>query len=208
MSELVFLREDPELVWVDKPAGLLSVRGLGPENQDCVVARVADRFDWVREVHRLDQATSGILVLALNPQAHRELCRQFRERETEKEYEAVVDGSVGADSGIIDLPIRLDVDNRPRQIVDHEQGKQAETHFEVLDRDQETTRLRLVPVTGRSHQLRLHLASIGHPILGDDLYADEQVRMLADRLLLHATRLTVHHPSTGECITVESACPF
>jgi len=209
MNSLDILRHDESLIWVDKPSGLLSVPGLGSENQDCVVRRAAVEFDWVREVHRLDQATSGVMLLALNPSAHREMMRQFRERETGKGYEAIVFGVVEADEGLIDEPIRADIDDRPRQIVDYEYGKSAQTLYEVVKRyDNGTTRLALTPLTGRTHQLRLHLATIGHPILGDDLYAPEDVAAMVSRLLLHAAWLEVMHPDTNQEIRVEALYPF
>lgn len=219
------------MVWIDKPTGMLSVPGLGDANQDCVVRRVAQRIgDWVREAHRLDQDTSGVMVLARDRRTHSELMRQFREREVRKRYEAVVLGRVDQQRGRIELPIRLDPDRRPRQVVDHRHGKAATTIYSVLGRAflpaaepggsaVMVTRLRLVPLTGRTHQLRVHLAAIGFPILGDDLYATPEALRLADRLMLHATRLEVVDPAAAaEAIGLDSddrprlvvdcPCPF
>ncbi|MFG0328287.1 MAG: RluA family pseudouridine synthase [Phycisphaerales bacterium] len=205
---LEILYATTRLVWINKPAGLLSVPGKGADKADCVVARVAARFGWARETHRLDQETSGVMLVALDPDAHRMLSRQFRERGPEKEYEAIVAGRMEAEEGTIDLPMRADIERRPIQIIDHEHGKAALTRWEVIDRESERTRLRLRPHTGRSHQLRVHLAALGHPILGDSLYADEDARVAADRMLLHATRLVVTDPGDGERVAVDSPAPF
>lgn len=200
---------DAHLACVDKPSGLLSVPGRGEAKRDCVVARLAERFGWAREAHRLDLDTSGLMIVALDPAAHRDLCRQFRDRTIEKRYEAVVFGHPAVDSGVIDLPMRADIDRRPRQIVDHVRGRRAVTRFEVIERRRDgCARLALVPETGRSHQLRVHLASVEHPILGDDLYAPPEISALAPRLLLHATRLAFDHPAGGERLALESCCPF
>ncbi|MCA9289728.1 MAG: RluA family pseudouridine synthase [Phycisphaerales bacterium] len=199
---------DDRLVVVDKPSGVLSVPGIGPEKQDCLVARVAAAIPGARIVHRLDRDTSGVIILARDAAAHRELSRQFQDREVRKAYVAVVDGVVEADSGTIDLPMRKDLDDAPRQIIDHEHGRHAITHWSVLERGADRTRLDLRPVTGRSHQLRLHMKVIGHPILGDDLYADPTARAKADRLLLHALWLWFVHPETAAPVTVEAPAPF
>lgn len=200
---------DAHLACVDKPSGLLSVPGRGEAKRDCVVARLAERFGWAREAHRLDFDTSGLMIVALDPAAHRDLCRQFRDRTVEKRYEAVVFGHPAVDCGVIDLPLRADIDRRPRQIVDHVRGRRAVTRFDVIDRRRDgCARLALVPETGRSHQLRVHLASVEHPILGDDLYAPPEIGALAPRLLLHATRLAFDHPARGERLALESCCPF
>lgn len=210
--DIPILYEESWAVWIDKPPGLLSVPGLGPGHEDCVVSRVSARNPggWCREAHRLDQATSGVMLVALEPGAHRSLMRQFRQRGlVEKEYEAVVLGFMKANAGVIRLPIRADIDNRPRQIVDDEHGKDSVTNWEVIDRDEDRgwTRLRLVPETGRTHQLRVHLASIGHPIVGDDLYGG--VVEESERLMLHATRLVVRDVNDeGHRIDVRSKCPF
>ncbi len=200
---------DAHLACVEKPSGLLSVPGRGEAKRDCVVTRLAERYGWAREAHRLDLDTSGLMIVALDPDSHRDLCRQFRDRTVEKRYEAVVFGHPRSDGGVIDLPMRSDIHRRPRQIVDHVHGRSAVTRYEVLERRCDgCARLALVPETGRSHQLRLHLASVEHPILGDDLYAPPHVRALAPRLLLHASRIAFDHPHRGERLAFESACPF
>jgi tRNA pseudouridine32 synthase/23S rRNA pseudouridine746 synthase len=202
------LYQDECIVAIDKPAGLLSVPGKGPEKADCVASRVASMHAGARIVHRLDQATSGVLVMALDAESHRRLGRQFEQREVGKVYIAVVAGRVTDDAGEIDLPMRTDIDNRPHQIIDFEHGKSALTRYRVTRREEDRTRLELRPVTGRSHQLRVHLRAIGHPVLGDDLYAPPEARAMADRLLLHAAVLEITHPTRGERITFTAPCPF
>lgn len=208
------LRMDERLVWVNKPSGLLSVPGLGEWNQESVVTRLArEQGGWFKEAHRLDRDTSGVMLAARDADAHREMSRQFREREVEKRYVAVVAGHPKEERGRIDLPMRLDVDRRPWQIVDLKEGKPSVTEYEVLKcgRDAEGREIALVgltPFTGRTHQLRVHLAAIGHAILGDDLYASEEVLRMSERLLLHAEMLTVTHPTTKERVRVESASGF
>lgn len=209
MDDLAVIFADRRLACVVKPAGLLSVPGRGESKRDCVVTRLIERFGWAREAHRLDMDTSGLMIAALDPESHRRLCRLFRLRRVEKEYEAVVSGHPAEDRGEIDLPMRADISRRPRQIIDHQEGRHALTRYEVLERGADgCARLRLAPLTGRSHQLRLHLASVGHPILGDDLYAPPEVLAMASRLLLHATRLALDHPATGERLEFISPCPF
>ena len=202
------LYSDRELAFVDKPSGLLSVPGKGEAKRDSVVARLADRFGWAREAHRLDMDTSGLMVVALSPDSHRDLCRQFRDRTVIKQYEAVVWGVLRDNAGEIQLPLRADIANRPRQVVDHVAGKAALSRYEVIERFDDRTRVRLTPTTGRSHQLRVHLASVGHPVLGDDLYATTEALAMSSRLLLHATRLGVAHPLTGARLEFASSCPF
>ena len=209
MDPLRILQFDDSVIWVDKPSGLLSVPGKGLAGADCAVGRLAAEFGWVREAHRLDMDTSGVMVLARTAEVHRALCRQFRERVPRKRYETLVAGHPAAHRGRIELPMRLDVARRPLQIVDFEQGKPALTGWEVLERRADgTTRMVIEPLTGRSHQIRLHLASIGHPILGDDLYAPEPARSLRDRLCLHATYLEIEHPVTRRRTAMSSPCPF
>jgi tRNA pseudouridine32 synthase / 23S rRNA pseudouridine746 synthase len=178
---LKVIYKDERLLVIDKPVGLLSVPGIGPEKVDSVATRAAKEHPeggGARIVHRLDRDTSGVMILALDAEAHRELSRQFHDRETVKKYIAIVDGLVKEDAGRIDLPMRKDMDprNAPRQVIDHAEGRRAVTDWWVVARLSEPaeaprTRLLLSPLTGRSHQLRLHLKMIGHPILGDDLYA-------------------------------------
>ena len=199
---------DESIVVLNKPTGLLSVPGIGFEKLDCVAVRVASAVEGARIVHRLDRDTSGVMIMANDKTSHRELSRQFQDRKVEKTYEAVVFGVVEGASGSIDLPIRKDMENPPRQCVDHEQGKPSLTNWKVIERMEDRTRLALYPKTGRSHQLRLHLCRIGHPILGDDLYATTKQQAMADRLLLHAVSLSVVHPATLKSMTFESPAPF
>jgi tRNA pseudouridine32 synthase / 23S rRNA pseudouridine746 synthase len=208
MTPLNVIHQDDRLLVIDKPAGLLSVPGIGPDKADCLASRAAAQFPGARIVHRLDRDTSGVILLARDAEAHRELSRQFHDREVRKSYIAVVAGSLRDETGTINLPMRKDMEHPPLQLIDHAEGRPAITHWWVLERGSDRTRLRLQPVTGRSHQLRLHLKAIGHPILGDDLYAPAKVLAMSPRLLLHAQSLRVTHPSTAQPMTFESRCPF
>lgn len=201
---------DADLLVVDKPSGLLSVPGRGPGMDDHLASRVQARYPEALTVHRLDMDTSGLLVMARNAEVHRALGRLFELRQVDKEYIAVVAGRVADCPRRIDLPLIADWPNRPRQMVDFVQGKPALTHLDVLSYDagSDTTRVRLTPETGRSHQLRVHLQSIGHPILGDDLYAPPEILAQAPRLLLHAAMLAFRHPVSGEWLLVKSDPPF
>ena len=205
---VIVLYHDDYLVLLDKPSGLLSVKGIGIDKIDCLAVRVASAIEGARIVHRLDMDTSGVIVMARDADTHRELSRQFKDREVEKMYIAEVGGRVEQESGCIDIPIRKDMENPPKQCVDFEQGKASQTHWRVLERCGDRTRLELRPVTGRSHQLRIHLCEIGHPILGDNLYATPNVLAMSERLLLHAQSLTITHPATGERLTTIANCPF
>ena len=206
IPEIVY--EDDVLVVVDKPTLLLSVPGRGADKQDCVVSRLAQRFPMVREVHRLDWETSGLMLLARSLDAHRELSRQFREREVEKAYTAVVYGVLEQQSGEVALPLCADWPNRPRQMVDLQQGKPSLTRWRRLSITGGSSRVELCPITGRSHQLRVHMQALGHPILGDRLYAHAAAQTMAPRLLLHASRLAFTHPQSGDRISLESRVPF
>ena len=199
---------DDHLIVAEKPAGLLSVPGRGPDNQDSVVAHVGAIHPDALTVHRLDQATSGLIVLARGKDAHRTLSQAFADRKVGKTYIAVVAGRLAEDAGEIDLPLITDWPNRPRQMVDHAIGKPSLTRWRVLARGHATTRLALEPVTGRSHQLRVHLMSQGHPILGDVFYAPPDVQSLSARLLLHAERLSLPHPVSGDIMDFHSAPEF
>lgn len=206
----VIYRDDHVVVF-DKPPGLLSVPGIGPDKQDCLARRAAEAFPGARIVHRLDRDTSGVIVMALDTVSHRKLSGQFEHRMVEKHYVAVVAGVVGDDAGEIDLPVRKDLDPPrpgPRIIVDHEQGRPSVTRYRVVKRETDRTRLHVHPLTGRSHQIRVHLNAIGHPIVGDDLYAPPEIVAMADRLLLHAQTLAFTHPYTGESMRFEASCPF
>lgn len=200
---------DDWLIVADKPSGLLSVPGRGPDKADCLTSRVQQAIPDALSVHRLDMSTSGLLLLARGEVIHRQLSKLFRDRLVDKRYCAVVYGLMAADAGEIDLPLIVDWPNRPRQMVDHSIGKPSLTRYRVLQRDpvSQTTRVELEPVTGRSHQLRVHLASLGHPILGDDLYGGPAEK-LADRLLLHAMDLAFSHPSTAASMRFHSPPPF
>lgn len=207
---LKIVHQDEALIVLDKPSGLLSVPGRGPAHADSLASRVQAEFPDARIVHRLDMATSGLIVLARGAAMERALSIAFQKRQVEKLYVAVVAGQIAEDSGEIDLPLITDWPNRPRQKVDFELGKASLTGFEVLARDaaRNTSRVALTPHTGRSHQLRVHLLAIGHPILGDDLYGDAASRTAAPRLLLHATRLALPHPLSGAQLTLESPPDF
>ncbi|MEH6652419.1 MAG: RluA family pseudouridine synthase [Motiliproteus sp.] len=202
------LYHDDQIVVANKPHDLLSVPGRSPDNQDCLWHRLQQQFPTVRIVHRLDCATSGIMVLGLDADSHRELSRQFHDRETSKRYIAVVAGTPEQSEGSVDLPVRCDWDNRPRQMVDHQQGKNALTHYRVLEQHADRARVELTPITGRSHQLRVHMQALGHPILGDRFYADPAALAKSGRLLLHAQQLGFSHPGSGELVSFETDCPF
>ena len=206
------LYRDEHLVVVDKPAGLLSVPGRHPDNYDSALSRLQEIEPETRGVHRLDMSTSGVMVFALHADSHRNLSRQFQDRLVSKGYVAEIWGTPEADKGSVDLPMRCDWPNRPRQIVDHEQGKSALTHYTVIDNSAGTgshnSRVWLEPVTGRSHQLRVHMAELGHPILGCEFYAHEQAQAATERLFLHASQLTFTHPVLRESMTFEVATPF
>jgi len=208
---LPIIHSDSDFVVVVKPSGLLSVPGKGPKNQDCVTARIKALYPNCPdhpEVHRLDMDTSGLIVVALNKKSHRELSRQFHDRETKKRYIALLDGELQGDEGTIELPFRLDVDNRPRQIYDPVHGKIGITHWKTLSADPGKTRVEFTPITGRTHQLRVHAASehgLGVPIIGDRLYGTGTA---PGQLKLHACFLSFTHPRTGERMRFNSEPPF
>lgn len=211
--ELTVLYADEALLVLDKPAGLLSVPGRGEDKQDCLSARAQALYPDALVVHRLDMATSGLLVMARSTVAQRNLNEAFASRQVNKRYTAVVDGFMAPppdDWGVIDLPIIVDWPNRPRRIIDHERGKPSTTRWRVLAHHPlaNTTRLELEPITGRSHQLRVHLLALGHAILGDALYASPTVQALSDRLLLHACSLALPHPTNGQTMRFDSAAKF
>jgi len=207
ISPVIFA--DEWLIVADKPAELLSVPGRGAGMDDCLVTRVQNEYPDALSVHRLDMSTSGLLVLARGKEIHRQLSRLFQDRQVSKRYIAVVDGLLAEEVGEIDLPLICDWPNRPRQMVDFTIGKPSLTRFRVNGHDTvaNTTRLELEPITGRSHQLRVHMASLGHPILGDDLYGGE-AHGKAGRLLLHAMDLAFVHPATGSPVQFHSDAPF
>lgn len=199
-----FAFQDDQLLIVNKPAGLLSVPGRGDDKQDCLCARIQQRFPDALVVHRLDMATSGLMVFARGEAMQRELSRMFREREVTKRYVALVEGVLENEVGEIDLPLIVDWPNRPKSKVDHESGKPSLTRYRLLGIEDGDSRVELEPITGRTHQLRLHLASIGHPIIGDTLYDGRK----AERLMLHATRLAFDHPITAKPLYFESDAPY
>ena len=213
---LHLLYADEALLVFDKPAGLLAVPGRGPDKQDCLSARALADFPDALIVHRLDMATSGLVVMAPGKEAQRHLSLAFEQRRVHKRYIAVVAGTLTnplPDNGwnSIDLPLMLDWMARPRSIVDYHNGKPSLTRWRIAERTNPiagTTRLDLEPVTGRSHQLRVHLQAIGHPILGDPLYASPEQEAMSDRLLLHALEIAVPHPRTHVVQRFEAPCPF
>ena len=200
---------DNHILVINKPSGLLSVPGNRPEYFDSAMTRVQKKYGFTEPAHRLDMATSGILLFALSKAAEKELKRQFREREPKKYYQALVWGQIKEDRGEIDLPMICDWENRPRQRLDFVFGKSAVTRFEVLQRlPNNSTHVKLTPITGRSHQLRLHMLALGHPILGDKFYAHPQAKSMASRLCLHAEQLTITHPITAEPMTFRAEANF
>lgn len=205
--EIEIVYSDKHLVVVNKPSGLLSVPGRGPDKADCVLSRLQQQFPTIRIVHRLDCATSGLMVLALDADSHRELSRQFHDREVKKRYQALVYGYMEHENGEVNQPMMTDWPNRPRQMITPE-GKPAQTYYQCLSRTEEMSRVDLTPITGRSHQLRVHMLHTGHPILGDGLYAHEEALNTKDRLCLHATDLMITQPETGEELTFTSKAPF
>lgn len=207
MTDGIIHRDDRLLV-LEKPSGLLAVPGRGPDLQDCLAARVQRVMPTARVVHRLDRDTSGLMLMALDADAQRELSRQFEARTVRKTYQCVVRGVPAADEGLVDLPIARDPLRPPRYRIDEAAGRPSQTRWRVLDRTGEHARLEVEPITGRSHQIRLHLATLGHSILGDPLYADDETLALAPRLFLHATSLAIAHPADGRPVSWRSECPF
>ncbi|SEA12902.1 RluA family pseudouridine synthase [Microbulbifer marinus] len=195
---LSVIYSDEALLVLDKPCGLLSVPGRDPAHRDSLATRAQERFSEALIVHRLDMDTSGLLVMARSPEVHRKLSAQFQSRQVEKAYVAKVWGELTEDCGEIDLPLICDWPNRPRQKVDFEVGKPSLTRWQKISTAAGCSLVRLKPVTGRSHQLRVHMEAIGHPILGDPFYAHRRALVAAPRLLLHATELAFTHPETGE----------
>ena len=206
-TPLDILHADHEVLVANKPPGLLSVPGKGAHLADCLMSRIQAAFPEALLVHRLDRDTSGVMVFALTPHAQRHLGLQFEKRQIKKVYIARVWGEVAADTGTIDLPLAVDWPNRPMQRVDHEAGRAAETSWRVVKRLGSETRIRLYPKTGRSHQLRVHMREIGHPILGDPFYADGSARDFP-RLMLHAESLRFRHPDGGKGLTYSVKAPF
>ena len=207
MIELNVLHVDEALLVVNKPAGLLSVPGKGEGSLHNLTTALRHRFPEAQVVHRLDQATSGLMLFARHAAAQRQLSMAFEQRQVDKQYVAVVTGWVAQEEGVIEAPLAADWPRRPRQKVDLQTGKPSTTRWRVLHREIATTRLQLEPLTGRSHQLRVHLQSMGHPIVGDTLYG-ELSAPAQGRLLLHATRLGLRHPVTQAELVFQCAAPF
>ena len=206
MDPLEVLHEDHELIVVMKPEGLLSVPGKGEHLADCLLARVQAAFPTALLVHRLDRDTSGVMVFAASPHAQRHLGLQFEKRQTRKVYIARVAGEMAESEGLIDLPLIVDWPNRPRQMVCHETGKEAVTEFKVLKTGEGESRVRLMPKTGRSHQLRVHMLALGHPILGDPFYSEGFEAW--PRMMLHAEELRLRHPDGGRGMRFFAKAPF
>lgn len=203
---------DDHVIVVNKPSGLLSVPGRGEAYADCMASRVQQRYEDALVVHRLDMDTSGLLLFGRGKDMQRVFSELFLHRQVSKRYVALLHGLLQPDEGLIDLPLIADWPNRPRQKVDHEVGKPSQTRFQVISRDDlaQQTRVALEPLTGRSHQLRVHSLALGHPIVGDPLYGPQPVSQAHStaRLCLHAEMLSMPHPVTGELLYCESPCPF
>lgn len=202
----LLLDERRDFLVVGKPTRMLSVPGKDPDKRDCLITRIQTEFPEARIVHRLDWDTSGILVIARNARAHSALSKAFQLRQTDKTYIALVDRAPEEEAGLIDQPIGPDMDRRPRYRIDPEHGRAAQTRYRVLDTRSEACRLQLEPITGRSHQLRVHLLSLDRPIQGDSLYHPEPHRH--PRLMLHARQLTFPDPATGERLSYVLEAPF
>ncbi len=208
-GKIEYVYRDKQIIIVEKPANMLSVPGRTPEKQDCLIHRVQKSIPEARIVHRLDFSTSGLMVIAQNPESHRKLSRQFEKRETEKTYVAEVYGQPEETAGELNLPLRCDWERRPLQIVDYELGKNAQTFWRIIERYENSCLVKLIPTTGRTHQLRVHMQAMGHPILGDELYAHKAAYSMADRLFLHAKELIITHPTENNRLTFLSASiPF
>ena len=205
---LDILYQDEDVIVLAKAAGLLSVRGRADNHQDSLQKRVTDVYPLARIVHRLDMATSGIIVMAMHKPANQHLSDQFAQRKTQKRYFARVLGKMESTDGEITAPLTVDWPNRPKQKVCHETGKASLTRYKVISVDEHTTLVELHPVTGRSHQLRVHMLSIGHPILGDRLYTDPDTRIGIERLWLHAAELGFYHPTSEKWMQFAIPHPF
>lgn len=202
------VHRDDDILVLDKPSGLLTVPGRDPALFDSLIMRVREEFPQAHLINRLDKDTSGIVLMGLNKRAHSIIGTQFENRTTKKMYTAIVYGRLRDDEGFIDLPLAGDPDNKPCHRVDHENGKPSQTEWRVIERlATPATRVQLVPLTGRTHQLRVHMQSIGHPILGDRFYAESDALTASDRLMLHAEMLGFTHPN-GQDVTFTIPCPF
>ena len=207
-TPLDILYIDEDVLVVNKPSGLLSVPGKELKHWDSLELRVKAQYANSLLVHRLDIDTSGVIIFALNKSSQRSLNLQFEQRAVKKIYEARVFGNINKNNGSIDLPLKVDWPNRPLQKVDIKEGKDALTHWHVLKRERNATRVRLMPETGRTHQLRVHMMSIGHAILGDRFYGNAIEINSAKELQLHAKQLVVNHPKSGKSLAFVSNVPF
>lgn len=210
LEQIEILFEDEYLLAINKPSGLLSLSGKNPLNKDSVHYRLAQQYPDIRLTHRLDLGTSGIMLLAKNKDVNANLTKQFQARSVIKRYVSILDGEVLDDEGQIDLPIAKDKILFPRLKICHQDGKSAQSHYQVTARLQNPVRTRVVftPLTGRTHQLRIHSQALGHPILGCDLYGTVVTQEMAPRLLLHALDITFDHPQSQKRMTLTSPCPF
>jgi tRNA pseudouridine32 synthase/23S rRNA pseudouridine746 synthase len=210
LEQIEILFEDEYLLAINKPSGLLSLSGKNPLNKDSVHHRLAQQYSEIRLTHRLDLGTSGIMLLAKNKVANANLTKQFQARSVIKRYLSVLAGEVLDNEGLIDLPIAKDALLFPRLKICHQAGKSAQSHYQVIERLGEPARTRVIftPLTGRTHQLRIHSQAIGHPILGCDLYGTDTTQEMAPRLLLHALDISFNHPQLQSRMTLSSPCPF
>lgn len=204
---ITVIYRDADILVLDKPSGLLSVPGRDPALSDSLARRVQKQYPQALMIHRLDKDTSGVVLMSLNRKAHAKIAAQFENRTTQKSYIAVVWGNVKEDEGLIDLPLAINPDHKPRHHVDYIHGKPAQTRWQVVERSANVTRLRLFPLTGRTHQLRVHMKAIGHVMLGDEFYADGDALGASDRLMLHAEELGFRHPE-GHEVKFTVPCPF
>jgi len=202
------LYQDKDLIVLNKPSGLLTNPGRGPHLADCLLSRVQQQYPLAQLVHRLDLATSGVVVIALRRSAERALKQQFADRTVSKRYLAVVSGTMQQTEGCVDLPLVADSANPPKQKICYQTGKPAVTHFKVLQQLPDRALVELLPVTGRSHQLRMHMLALGHPILGDNFYAHDAARLAAPRLLLHAASLQLNQPYNGQRLNFHADTDF
>ena len=209
-DSLDILYQDEYLLILNKPSGLLSVPGRGEDKQDCLISRVQSEYPTALIVHRLDMSTSGLMLIALGKELERQLSILFQKRLVKKKYIALVNGNITPGYGEVNLPLITDWPNRPKQKVDFKTGKSSRTKYKKItfDARKGASRLELTPITGRTHQLRLHMQAINHPILGDELYADKEALRKSDRLLLHASFLSFHHPVSNEVLEFDSKPEF
>mgnify|MGYP003109493241 CR=1 FL=1 len=207
-GKLPVIHVDEHILVIDKPAGLLTVSGKTPDLADCLDRRAQADFPTATIIHRLDKDTSGLIILALSRYAHGHIGKQFEKRQVRKRYVAAVWGQMAPETGRVDAPVRSDWPNRPKQRIDRAQGRSAVTDWRVIESGEAVSRVELTPLTGRTHQLRVHMAHLGHPILGDNLYAHDAALAASDRLCLHAAELCLRHPDGGAPVCFRSAVPF